>query len=356
MLKEQELAIVVGIDIPGTHAFSIAESLEELKRLADTAGAVVVGQITQKRERPNQRYYIGSGKLEELKQLIAELKANLIIFDVEIFASQQRNLELELGIKVIDRTELILDIFAQHANTREGTLQVELAQANFLMTRLVGQGDSLSRLGGGIGTRGPGETKLEYDRRKTRKKISDLKKEIEKLSQERAIRREKRKKSHLPLVSLVGYTNAGKSTLLNALTKADVFTQDKLFATLDPTVRRFYLPSNKTILISDTVGFIQKLPHQLVAAFHATLEEVSFADLLIHVVDCSHQYFNDQIKAVEEVLDELKAADKPIITVYNKIDKATVKLARHSLAISATKKEGLDELVKLLDQQLGQQL
>ncbi|MFH1683819.1 MAG: GTPase HflX, partial [Candidatus Margulisiibacteriota bacterium] len=296
-LFKQERAVLVGIELSSPQQVPVDQSLEELKQLADTAQAQVVGQLTQKRNKPDQKYYIGSGKLEELKAAIALHEADLVIFDVELSASQERNLATALDTKVIDRTRLILDIFAQHARSHEGKLQVELAQSSFLLTRLTGHGILMSRLGGGIGTRGPGETKLEQDRRYIRKRISELKREIEKIRKDRSIRREKRRSSNLPLVALVGYTNAGKSTLLNVLTNAGVLTENKLFATLDTTIRRLELTPSKTILLTDTVGFIQKLPHQLVASFRATLEEVTEADLLLHVVDISHPYFEDQIKA-----------------------------------------------------------
>ncbi len=360
MYLNPEKAILVGIDSPGINRLGfpkilLSESMEELERLADTAGAEVVGQITQKRPVPDQKHFIGSGKLEELKSLLTLSNANLVIFDCELSPSQERNLENFLGIKVIDRTELILDIFAQHAKSREGKLQVELAQSNFLLTRLTGHGVLMSRLGGGIGTRGPGETKLEYDRRRIRERISKLRKEIEKVIKERSLRREKRRRSHLPIAALVGYTNSGKSTLLNTLTRAEVTTADKLFATLDPTIRRVYLPSEKVMLLTDTVGFIQKLPHQLVAAFRATLEEVTEADLLLHVVDVSHPYFEDQIAAVYTVLEELKCVAKPIITVFNKIDKLNKRIPKKLLkkyqpatAVSALYGKGLEELEKNL--------
>lgn len=321
-----EKAILIGIEIPATYdrdshlgfrKISLTESMQELERLADTAGAEVAGQIKQKRVNP----------------------------------SQERNLEEALGIKVVDRTELILDIFAQHARSREGKLQVELAQSNFLLTRLTGHGILMSRLGGGIATRGPGETKLEYDRRRIRERIAGLKKEIEKVRKERSLRREKRRRSHLPIAALVGYTNSGKSTLLNSLTKANVLTEDKLFATLDPTIRRVYLPAEKIILLTDTVGFIQKLPHQLIAAFRATLEEITEADLLLHVVDASHPYFEDQIAAVYTVLEELKCVAKPMITIFNKIDKLGKKIPEKLLkkyhpgvAVSALYDQNLEKL------------
>lgn len=351
VLFEPEKAILVGIELPGSQKTPIIASLEELAQLVDTAQAQVVGRLTQKRNKPDQKYYIGSGKLEELKAAIVLHEANLVIFDAELSASQERNLATALETKVIDRTRLILDIFAQHARSHEGKLQVELAQSSFLLTRLTGHGILMSRLGGGIGTRGPGETKLEQDRRYIRKRISDLKREIEKVRKDRSIRREKRRRSNLPLVALVGYTNTGKSTLLNSLTQANVFTENKLFATLDPTIRRLKLTPAKTILLTDTVGFIQDLPHQLIASFRATLEEVTEADLLLHVVDLSHPNFEDQIKAVFTVLEELKAAAKPIITVFNKTDRLNGRISEEllkkyepAIAVSALQGKGLEEL------------
>jgi len=352
----KEKAFLVGVELP-KEEFPLPLTLEELKRLAETAGAVIVGSLAQKRNKPDARYFIGSGKLEELKAKSTAVDANLVVFDHELSPSQERNLEDALGVKVIDRTELILDIFAQHAKSREGRLQVELAQANFLLTRLTGHGVLMSRLGGGIGTRGPGETKLEYDRRVIRKRIAELKDEIEKVRKERFLKREKRRRSQIPVAVLVGYTNSGKSTLLNALTHAEVLVEDKLFATLDPTTRRLYLPSGKIILLTDTVGFIQKLPHQLIAAFHATLEEVSEADLLLHVVDVSHPYFEKQMHAVYSVLEELGSITKPIITVFNKIDrlenkskmKKYLKKYQPAVAISALHQSGLEDLLKIIN-------
>lgn len=353
-----EKAILVGIKFPKDR-IPVPESLEELKRLAETAGAKVAFETTQKRDKPDSKFFIGEGKVEELKALIASKDANLLILDHELNPSQERNLEDTLGIKVIDRTELILDIFAQHAHSREGSLQVELAQSQFLLTRLTGHGVLMSRLGGGIGTRGPGETKLEYDRRRIRERISILRREIEKVRKERAIKREKRRSSHLPVAAIVGYTNSGKSTLLNALAKANVLVEDKLFATLDPTTRRLYLPSGQVILVTDTVGFIQKLPTQLVAAFRATLEEVTEADFLLHIVDISHPYFEDQIKAVYRVLEELNCITKPMITIFNKIDRLKKKVSQKLLkkyqpavAISALHKTGIEKLLKIISRPL----
>jgi GTPase len=346
-----ERALLVGVEFQQEDHY-----LTELGRLAETAGAAVVGTLTQKRDRPDPEYFIGSGKIEELRALCVSSGANLVIFDHELRPSQNRNLERELGTKVIDRTELILDIFAQHAKSREGKLQVELAQSQFRLTRLTGQGAAMSRLGGGIGTRGPGESKLEYDRREIRSRISQLKKELAQIGSERSLKREKRRGSQIPVAAIVGYTNAGKSTLLNALTKAGVLVENKLFATLDPTTRRLYLPSGRTVLLTDTVGFIQKLPHTLVEAFAATLEEVTDADFLVHVVDGANPDFERQISAVYQVLEELKSITKPIITVFNKADllkkklpKTVLKKYQPAVAISAVEKQGLDELLTAID-------
>ncbi|MFA4905295.1 MAG: GTPase HflX [Candidatus Margulisiibacteriota bacterium] len=354
-----EKAILVGIKLK-SEKIPLTHSLPELRRLAESAGAEVVGELTQNRDTPDQTYFIGSGKLEELKQLSGALDADLLIFDHEISASQTRNLEEELVLKVVDRTELILDIFAQHAKTREGRLQVLLAQNEFQMTRLTGSRLSLSRLGGGIGTRGPGETKLEMDRRRIRKKIAELKEELGGLEKHRRRARQNRKSSAIKTAALIGYTNSGKSTLMNWLTRAEVFTADQLFATLDPVTRRLYLPEGKVILLTDTVGFIQKLPHQLVEAFHATLEESIEADVLLHVVDASSPFLEEQISAVYEVLVELKIISKPILTVFNKIDKLEDKEPLKSLIgkyhpavmVSARDKLGGEELFKELSRLL----
>lgn len=326
----------------------------ELEALAKTAGADSVGEIAQSRDRPDAKYYIGSGKTSELKTLCASTKAELIIFNNDLSPSQIRNLQSETGLKVIDRTGLILDIFAQHAHTREGKLQVELAQDNYSLTHLTGKGIELSRLGGGIGTRGPGETKLEMDRRRIRKRISQLKKELEDVRLHRKIRREKRRQVNIIVAAIVGYTNAGKSTLLNFLTGAGVKAEDKLFATLDPVTRRLKLPNKKELLLTDTVGFIQNLPHGLVEAFHATLEEITEADILIHIVDISHPNFIEQINSTYKVLEDLSAITKPILTVFNKIDRyrgdPTVLIKKYSPAvtISALKGTGIGELIRLL--------
>ncbi|WP_333871485.1 GTPase HflX [Desulforamulus putei] len=318
--KREERAVLVGVKLPDMDQWQLQESMEELESLADTAGAEVVGKFMQTRQRPDTATFIGKGKVEELAAYCRKAEANIVIIDRELSPAQARNLEEKTSVKVIDRTQLILDIFARRAQTKEGKLQVELAQLKYLLPRLTGQGTQLSRLGGGIGTRGPGETKLETDRRRIRKRISDLEKELREVQQHRALLRKDRRDEPLPLVSLVGYTNAGKSTLLRTLTGADVLVEDKLFATLDPTTRRVRLPNNDNILLTDTVGFIQNLPHHLVAAFRATLEEVREADLLLHVVDVSHPNCEGQINAVESILESLQCLDKPIIMVFNKID------------------------------------
>lgn len=352
-----EKAVLVELKLKSDRT-SILESLLELKQLAESAGALVVGELTQKKDSPDPKFYIGVGKLDELKLLCETTQANVVIFDNELSPSQNKNLEEFLKVKVINRTELILDIFAQHAHSKEGKLQVELACTEYQSTHLTGHGIELSRLGGGIGTRGPGETKLETDKRAIKAKISYLKKETEKVRKAREIIRQKRKTSNLKSISLIGYTNSGKSSLLNALAKSSVLTEDKLFATLDPVTRRLYLPSSTTILLTDTVGFIKNLPHFLISAFRATLEETEYADILIHVVDSSSFYVEDQINSVFSVLEELNVFSKPIITVFNKIDKVEKKSTlmhlkrkyRPSVLVSAIKKEGLDSLIELIDE------
>jgi GTP-binding protein HflX len=295
-------------------------SLEELARLAHTAGADVVGRIVQRQHQIARTHYLGAGKLEELRNRQSELGYNLVIADDELSPVQQRNLEDAIKVKIIDRTALILDIFARHAHTREGQLQVELAQHQYLLPRLAGQWSHLERLGGGIGTRGPGESQLETDRRIIRRKIQRLEKQIEQMRNQRRLHRQKRQRNRLPVVALVGYTNAGKSTLLNTLSKAEVLVEDKLFATLDPTTRRLTLPGNRPVLVSDTVGFINKLPLALVHAFRATLEELEQADVLVHVVDMASPQAVEQCQTVENSLDELNVAGKPRVTALNKID------------------------------------
>ncbi|WP_138493461.1 GTPase HflX [Paenibacillus pinistramenti] len=295
-------------------------SIQELVNLAETAGVEVRGQLVQNKETPDARFFLGKGKVEELAGLIHEQEANTAIFDQELSGAQVRNLEERLDVKIIDRTQLILDIFAQRAKTREGIIQVELAQLSYLLPRLSGHGKNLSRLGGGIGTRGPGESKLETDRRHIRGRIHDLKRQLEEVTRHRKLHRSRRKETGIVQVALVGYTNAGKSTLLKQLTEADVYIENQLFATLDPTTRNLILPSGKEIVLTDTVGFIQNLPHDLVASFRATLEEVNEADLILHVVDASSDNREEQMRVVGDILNELGAGDKPQILLFNKID------------------------------------
>ena len=354
----KETVILVGTDIDKEQ--DINETLAELERLVETAGGEVVGSILQRRERPDTATYIGKGKLEELKALQLETKATTIVFDDQLSPAQQRNIEKFMEVKVIDRTALILDIFAQRAHSYEGQLQVELAQMRYLLPRLGGKGLVMSRLGGGIGTRGPGETKLEVDRRTIRDKIHDIEESLEAVSAQRALQRNRRVQSGLPCVAIVGYTNAGKSTLLNRLTDAGVLVEDKLFATLDPTIRMLVLPSGRKVLLADTVGFIRKLPHALIAAFRATLEEVVYADVLMHVIDASSEEWEEQSRSVYEVLKELGAADKKVLTVMNKVDclSGPAKFRRllwkpGSVAISAKDGDGLNDLLASLDDLLS---
>ena len=323
------------------------DSLEELAGLAETAGAMVITRVIQNRQKPDPATYIGSGKAEELSLTCQAMEIDLAIFDDELTGAQQRNLENALGVRVIDRTALILDIFAQRAQSAEGKLQVELAQMKYRLPRLSGQGTVLSRLGGGIGTRGPGETQLEVDRRRIRKRIDDLERELKEIKQRRELRRARREKQGLTTVALVGYTNAGKSTLLNALAGSDVLVEDKLFATLDTVMRNVDLPENRSCLVVDTVGFIRKLPHQLVQAFRSTLEEAVFADLLVVVSDLSSPYYAQQRATVFEVLNDLGASDRPILEVLNKADAVkpdTVVEPADAILISARDGRGLETL------------
>ena len=363
-----EPVLMVGVQIRSEidPKFTLDDSLQELALLADTAGLEVVGEVTQNLSAPNSRTYVGKGKLEEIKLLADEFDAKMILFDDELSPRHQRELEKELGDgkRVIDRTALILDIFAQHANTREGMLQVELAQYRYRLPRLTGAWTHLARQTGGasgrsggvggVGLRGPGETQLEVDRREIKKKIVKLEDELDKVREHRNRHRQQRKKSNIPVVALVGYTNAGKSTLLNKLTKADIYVADQLFATLDPTTRQLELPSGETILLTDTVGFIQKLPTDLVAAFRATLEEIVEADLLVHVIDASHTNAQSQRLTVLETLEEIGAAEIPVLTVYNKTDLLSSEEIEdlkeiaepNSVFISALTGDGLDELAE----------
>ncbi|HHV58928.1 MAG TPA: GTPase HflX [Clostridiaceae bacterium] len=319
-----ERAILVGLEVAtGKTATGISEqekSLDELEELSATAGVMVVGKILQKKQSIDPATFIGSGKLEELNSMCAAMEADVVIFDDELTGAQIRNIENKVGIKVIDRTVLILDIFAKRARSREGKLQVELAQLKYRLPRLTGLGSELSRLGGGIGTRGPGETKLETDRRHIRRRISYLENELKEVDKQRNLLRSGKKRSQFPVIALVGYTNAGKSTLMNRLCDADVYADDKLFATLDPTTRKMTLDEEKTILLVDTVGFIRKLPHELINAFKSTLDEVVYADALLHVVDASDADFEKHIEVADNLLKSLGVLEKPAITVFNKID------------------------------------
>lgn len=345
-----ERAILVGIENSEGY-----DTLAELAELAKTAGANVVAREQQRRRPVDNATYIGSGKAEELALLGSELEADLFIFDDELSPMQQRNLETTLGVRVIDRTALILDIFAQRAQSREGKLQVELAQLKYGMTRLAGQGTALSQQGGGIGTRGPGEKKLEVDKRRIRRRIYELGEELKDVEKQRSLRRDRREKNPLPLIALVGYTNAGKSTLLNAVSDAGVLAEDKLFATLDPVVRQVTLPGGTQALVSDTVGFINKLPHDLVEAFKSTLDEVALADLILHVVDVASPYYDSQMAVVEDVIASLGAAETPRINVYNKIDKLSERPAAKGEAalISAATGEGIEALLARAEHMLG---
>ncbi len=368
----RERAFLVGVSIhndPGL--LSLEDSMAELALLADTAGLDVVGEAVQNLDQPNPETYIGTGKVEEIKTLVEETLADVVILDNELSPRHQRELEkrLEPSVRVIDRTALILDIFAQHASTREGILQVELAQYEYRLPRLTrawthlarqaGGGAGRTGSAGGVGLRGPGETQLEIDRREIRHRINHLKEELEKVRAHRSRYRAQRKRSQIPVAALVGYTNSGKSTLLNRLTKADVYTANQLFATLDPTTRRVELPGSHSVLFTDTVGFIQKLPTQLIAAFRATLEEISEADLLIHVVDITHPNALAQYQAVQQTLVDIGAESIPVITVLNKVDLlpaadtiASQSEFNNSVAISALKGEGITDLLHAIEQSL----
>ncbi|MCR4625167.1 MAG: GTPase HflX [Lachnospiraceae bacterium] len=350
--EEQERVILVAVQLDSDD--DTEESVDELKELADTAGALTVGRLIQKRERPQAGSYIGKGKIDELKDLIAETKATGIICDDELSPAQMRNLEAELQTKVMDRTMLILDIFAKHATTAEGKLQVEMAQLKYRVARLVGMRSSMSRVSYGIGMRGPGEKKLEMDRRLIRDRISRLGSELEAIEQNRSTNRVKRMKSGVPVAAIVGYTNAGKSTLLNRLTGADILTADMLFATLDPTTRVLKMESGQEILLTDTVGFIRKLPHNLIEAFKSTLEEACYADIIVHVVDASNPEAAEHMYVVYETLKKLGVKDKPVITLFNKSDIAGDVVLKDlncekSMKVSAATGEGLDVFLSTLE-------
>jgi GTP-binding protein HflX len=372
-LPPRERAFLVGVELKGKPGLlALDDSLQELALLSDTAGLDVVGETTQKLDRPHAETFIGSGKVQELKAFVEETLTQVVIFDEELNPRHQRELEKILGekVRVMDRTGLILDIFAQHAHTKEGMLQVELAQYEYYLPRLTRQWTHLARqagggggrtgASGGVGLRGPGETQLEVDRRAIRTRITHLKGELEKVEAHRSRYRAQRKRSRVPTVALVGYTNAGKSTLLNRLARADVYVADQLFATLDPTTRRVELPGATAALFTDTVGFIQKLPTTLVAAFHATLEEIAEADLLLHVVDISHPNALNHYQAVQQTLDEIGAGHIPAVTALNKVDRLrdpasaqeTVRRYPKSVAISAARGIAIPELLSLVHQEL----
>jgi GTP-binding protein HflX len=355
--EEEERAILVGVEPTFPRIINCKTDgermLDELEELAATAGVVIINKVLQKKPVRDPGYYIGKGKLEELSLMRQALNANLIIFDDELSGAQVRNIEELVGAKVVDRTTLILDIFAQRARSREGKIQVELAQLKYRLPRLIGLGSQLSRLGGGIGTRGPGEKKLEVDKRHIRRRIGFLESELKEISKRRGVAREGRKKNSIPIIALVGYTNAGKSTLMNTLCKSDVFAENKLFATLDPTTRSFALPDGREALLVDTVGFIRKLPHDLVEAFKSTLEETVEADVLLHIVDASSGEAREQLAVVEEILNGIGALNKPLILVLNKMDRvseridiSTNDLENMIFEVSAITGMGLEELLE----------
>lgn len=352
----QERVLLVGVQTNNVSRLQLEESLQELSALTDTAGAFVAGIIIQNLSKPQPKYFIGEGKVHEIREWASNNKVDLVIFDDDLSPSQQRNLEDIIGTRVIDRTALILDIFACRARTREGKIQVELAQLNYLLPRLSGKGVLMSRLGGGIGTRGPGETKLEIDRRRIRERISKLRRELEVVKKTRYLHREKRKTYHLPVVSLVGYTNSGKSTLFNYLTKANILAENKLFSTLDPTTRLVKLNRGNKFFLNDTVGFIRKLPPQLVESFKATLEEIVMSDLLINVVDVSSPLFDEHIKIVMKTLSQINAEKIPQVFAFNKIDivqnkeyiMRVLESYGNSAIISARTGEGIDNLLTIM--------
>lgn len=354
--EKQERVILVGVRTDAQD--DTDKSLDELEELVATAGAVTVGRIIQNLDQIHPVTYVGKGKLEEIKDLLWETEATGIICDDELSPIQLGNLEDALDTKIMDRTLIILDIFARRASTNEGKIQVELAQLKYRQSRLTGLGKSLSRLGGGIGTRGPGEKKLEVDRRLIRDRIAQLNRELKEVKRHREVTREQRSRNKIPVVAIVGYTNAGKSTLLNTLTGADVLEEDKLFATLDPTTRTLKLPSKQEILLTDTVGFIRKLPHHLIEAFRSTLEEAKYADIILHVVDASNSQVDEQMHIVYETLTNLEVKNKPIITAFNKQDKVEGETilrdfhADHVVRISAKHGDGLEKLQAVIEEVL----
>ncbi len=357
--EEKERVILVGVSVEDDD--DTEQSLDELEELAATAGAVCVGRVVQNRAQIHPGTYVGKGKLEDIKDLLWETDATGIICDDELSPAQLGNLKDELNTKIMDRTLIILDIFASRASTNEGKIQVELAQLKYRQSRLTGLGITMSRLGGGIGTRGPGEKKLEMDRRLIKSRISQLNRELKDVKRHREVTREQRSRNHIPVAAIVGYTNAGKSTLLNQLTGADILAEDKLFATLDPTTRSYKLKSKQEILLTDTVGFIRKLPHHLIEAFRSTLEEAKYADIILHVVDVSNPQMDEQMHIVYETLKNLGIKNKPVITAFNKQDLATEEVmvrdfkADHTVMISARTKEGLDLLMDKVEMVLREQ-
>lgn len=354
-MKEREERLIL-FAVATVDGDDTADSLNELEELIQTAGAYSVAKVVQNRESIHSGTYLGKGKIEELKEMLDTLDATGVVCDDELSPAQLKNLEIALQAKVMDRTMVILDIFAQRASTKEGKIQVELAQLKYRSTRLIGMRNSLSRLGGGIGTRGPGEKKLEVDRRLIRDRISQLNHELDDVKRSRQTSRELRSKGSIPIVSIVGYTNAGKSTLLNLLTSAGVLEEDKLFATLDPTTRNLVLPSGQQLLLTDTVGFIRKLPHHLIEAFRSTLEEAKYADIILHVVDSSNPVAYKQMHVVYETLDHLGVKDKTIVTAFNKQDKLITDQiikdfkADRTVKISAKESLGIDTLLEIFEE------
>ena len=355
--REVERAILVAVDQPSMR-LPVDESLSELAQLADTAGLQVVGRAVQALKRVHPATFVGQGKVEEVKSAVAEMGAHVVVFDDPLSPAQQRNLEKAFGCKVVDRSALILDIFAQRARSLEGKMQVELAQLQYLLPRLTRAWTHLSRIRGGVGTRGPGETQLEVDRRRIRERVAQLRQRLQDVSRTRRLHRDERRTVPFPTIALVGYTNAGKSTLMNALTHAGVLVEDRLFATLDPTVRRLRLPHGQTVLVADTVGFIHKLPHQLVEAFKGTLEEVRSADLLLHLVDVANPSWPEHVRVVEDVLDEIGAQGRPRLLVLNKSDLLpagvrAVPPGAAGIAIAARTGEGFPAFLEAIEVRLS---